>query len=64
MLYICLDCKEVHEDSKLVYKSYDEPREFWGMPCYEHFVEAYCPNCGSDELEKYYPDEEEENEAI
>lgn len=62
--YYCTDCKSWHD--YLDIEEVDEPRgEYWGMPCTEHMVYRYCPDCGSEEILdacQIIIDDEEENE--
>lgn len=56
----CCECETAfeEEDAKVVH---DCVGEFWGAPAYQDFLE--CPFCGSDEIEDYEgQDEEEEDE--
>lgn len=56
----CCECKSVfsEEEAKVVH---DHVGDFWGVPAYQDFLE--CPFCGSDMLEDYNgQDEEEEDE--
>ena len=53
----CCDCSWIGEPEEL--KAVDESRgEFWGMPAYETMY--YCPECGSDCVDDYNEEEEEE----
>ena len=55
MRYICSECKEIFNESEIVVNSYTEKMgEFWGAPAYETFYEDHCPYCGSNYIEEYY----------
>ena len=63
--YKCYECGEVFEEDDIILKEVWESRgEYWGVPCSEKMVYAYCPHCGAeedcfDELEEEeYPDVE------
>lgn len=60
--YECGHCGAICDEDELALETWDEPREFWGMPCYEHMVEIRCPYCGSDAIDEY--EEDDEDEAI
>lgn len=55
----CYDCGSVFEDSEVIFEEWDEPREFWGAPCMEHFVKLRCPYCNSDDIMENYIEEGE-----
>lgn len=60
--YKCGHCGATCDENELDYEEWDEPRgEFWGSPCSEHMVELRCPYCGSDDIDEYYVDEEDED---
>lgn len=55
--YLCWECKSEIQGDDL--KAVEESRgEFWGTPCYETMY--VCPNCGSDDLEEIYEDEDDD----
>ena len=56
-MFKCRCCGEIFEEPHI--RRYREAREFWGMSCYEEFVEETCPECGSEDFREYDEDEEE-----
>lgn len=59
-MFKCRCCGEIFEEPHI--RRYKEAREFWGMSCYEEFVEETCPECGSEDFREYDEDEEEYDE--
>lgn len=59
-MFKCKYCGAIFEEPHI--RTYKESREFWGMPCYEEFVEETCPECGDYDFDEYDEDEEEEDE--
>lgn len=57
-MFKCRCCGKVFEEPYI--RKYKEEREFWGMPCYEEFVEETCPYCGDYDFREYDEDEEED----
>ena len=58
-MLICRECESIFNEDEL--KIVHEPRgEFWGIPCTEPM--AYCPYCGSEWIEDYNEEEEEEDD--
>ena len=56
----CCECETAFEEED-AHVVHDCVGEFWGEPAYQDFLE--CPFCGSDEIEDYEgQDEEEEDE--
>ena len=58
-MLICNDCGKIfdEDEAKVVH---DHVGDFWGVPAYQDFLE--CPYCGSDEIEDYNGQDEEEVE--
>lgn len=55
LIYRCNDCEATFTEPD----TYKECiGEFWGMPAYQEF--GCCPQCGSDDYEEVYEEEEEE----
>lgn len=60
-MYICNRCGAIFEEYRI--KTYQEYRgEFWGFPAYEEMTYAYCPECGDESFDDYYPDDEDEED--
>lgn len=57
MIYKCGNCGRVFTDEQADTRK-ECVGEFWGAPAYKHFL--VCPDCRSDELEKYEEGEDEE----
>lgn len=59
MIYKCGNCGRVfHEEQADTRK--ESVGEFWGAPAYTEYL--VCPDCHSDEIEEYIPNEEEGEE--
>lgn len=55
----CFDCGWIGDAEEL--KAVEESRgEFWGMPAYETMY--YCPCCGSDCIDDYNGEEDDEDD--
>ncbi len=55
----CFDCGWIGDAEEL--KRVEESRgEFWGTPAYETMY--YCPCCGSDYIDDYKGEDEEDDE--
>lgn len=57
MRYKCYDCDEIFDEDDAGSRS-ECVGEFWGSPAYESYM--VCPNCGSDDLEEYVGNEEDD----
>ena len=58
-MYICEHCGAIFDEPRLS-THYESRGEYWGFPAYEKMVYAYCPECGSEDINDYYPDDEDE----
>ena len=59
--YICEHCGYIFEEPDV--HKYIEPRgEYWGFSASEAVYVATCPNCGSEEFERYWGEDEEDEE--
>ncbi|MBR4832409.1 MAG: hypothetical protein IKZ97_07270 [Butyrivibrio sp.] len=58
-MLICTECGKIfdEDEAKVVH---DHVGDFWGAPAYQDFLE--CPDCGSDMLEDYREEEEDEED--
>lgn len=62
-MLICADCGEIFDEDEVVYESvcwedyYGVGRDF---PDKHYGSVATCPHCGSEELEDYYEEDEDE----
>ena len=57
----CADCGWIGTSEEL--RRVEEPRgEFWGIPCSETMY--YCPACGSDYINDYIPEQEDEEDGM
>lgn len=57
--YKCTNCGRLL-DAQDLKEMRDYMGEFWGTPAYETF--NVCPYCGSEELDKYYGDYDDEED--
>ena len=55
----CYDCGAVFQDYEAREKQ-EFVSEFWGAPAYANI--KICPECGSEEIEEYDEDEDEDGE--
>ena len=55
---ICSDCGEKFSEEDAEVRS-ENVGEFWGAPAYMDY--NICPYCGSDDVDTYYGDDEEED---
>lgn len=59
-LYICNHCGEIFsEEEKAVFVESEYRGECWGRDSYEEMLYEECPHCHDDDIERYYPDEED-----
>ena len=56
MIYKCDNCGLVFPENKVETRR-ELVGEFWGAPAYQEI--RVCPDCHSDEIEEYIPNEEE-----
>ena len=59
MIYKCDNCGLVFPENKVETRR-ELVGEFWGAPAYQEI--RVCPDCHSDEIEEYIPNEEEGEE--
>lgn len=60
--YKCECCGGIFDEPFI--RRYKESREFWGMTCYEEFIEETCPYCDSDDFREYDEEEDEEEDEL
>ncbi len=64
--YQCERCGSKFE-TPVLEKEREDRGEFWGVPCFEEVVYAFCPDCGADEdwiEENMVSDDDEAYEEI
>ncbi len=59
-MYICERCGEIFDSPEV--EIWRDVEEFWGAKCYNETATYSCPFCGSEDIEPYYEDDEEETE--
>lgn len=62
MMKQCLCCDWTGDENELHLHEVSESSEFWGSHAITNFVIEECPECGSEEIDDYYEDEELEDE--
>ena len=56
----CEDCQSIFEDDEVLVRDEPQVHEYWGGFFRENLYGAYCPRCGSDRLEEFTEEEEED----
>ena len=63
ILYRCNECGAIFsEDEKIEWEQREYRGECWGRDCYEDMTYECCPDCAGDDFERYYPEDEEDEE--
>lgn len=64
ILYRCETCGEIFSEHDKIEWEQDEYRgECWGRDCWETMHYEACPNCHDDDIERYYPEYDEDEET-
>lgn len=54
--YQCRDCKQICTEDELDVRDEGCSENFWGTSVWVPCNRAYCPNCGSEFIDRYYPE--------